>query len=228
MRHGGATRSSTLAAAALLLSCASAAHVVAGEFVCPDDRARRLYAMARDPGGGDIESRLRNYRYVIEQATRPMDDRALNIACGRLAHDLHRRKHASPEYADAVPPLTDLDELVAEEPALGRCPKYAINTDVWLPIRRVWVPPPRAVIDGAITGFVRLALVVDRRGDVEQARVRWSSHPMLEEIAIASAMQFRYRPRLDKDGAPVRTEGVLVTHRVDYWSLARIAGCELN
>lgn len=198
------------------------------DFACPDDRARGFYEMARNPGGSDVETWMRTFRYVIEHAVRPMDDRALHTACARLAYQLHRQKYSGPDYVEAWPPLTDLRTLVADDPLLERCPRYAINTDTRLPIRRVWVAPPRAVIDGAITGWVRLELVVGRDGAVDDARVRWSSHPLLETPALASAMQFRFAPPVGDDGAPARLAGVLVTHTVDYWSLARLAGCQLE
>jgi TonB family protein len=210
---------------AVALASALAAAAQAG-LTCPDDRARELYAMAKQPSGADVEAWMRTYRYVIEQATRPMDDRALNLACSRLAQQLHRAGYTGPEYADDRPPLTDLRGLIEAHPILERCPRYAINTDQWLPYRRVWATPSRAVIDGAITGWVRLALTIDPDGNVEDAEIRWSSHPLLEASALASVMQFKFKPKLDEDGEAVRADGVMATHAVDYWSLARLSGCE--
>jgi TonB family protein len=74
-------------------------------------------------------------------------------------------------------------------------------------IYRVAIYPPQAVKEG-ITGKVVLQVKIDEKGQVRNAQVIRSAHPILDEAAIAAVKQWRYSATM-LNGVPVPVESTV-------------------
>jgi hypothetical protein len=149
------------------------------DFDCPDSAADELTRVARLYGPhisyGTTTSR---YRYVIENASRPMDDIARRIACYRLANHYFRTNCSDYGY-ECPHPGADLmewpasmnnwlDKLKSQYPILRQCPEKSIYRDDRLPIVRVLPIPSPEILARSITGWVELEVDIDAEGNVEK------------------------------------------------------------
>jgi hypothetical protein len=204
----------------LLAFGASLFEQVHAEIACPDDRALELLRMAKDWS-------TVGHSYVIEQATRPMDEPALRSACFRFAYDRYREADSTnPEFRfDTVQFNAAIPDLKARFPLLRRCPEKAIYRDPWLPTVRVWVEPSATTVDRELTGWVEFELTIDERGSVESVLVIESSDKNLETASTDAVANFKYGPQLNEEFKPVRVSGVRATVHTTYFDLARVSGC---
>ena len=206
------------------------------DFDCPDSAAEELTSVARLYGPhisyGTTTSR---YRYVIENASRPMDDVARGIACYSLANHYFRTNCSDYGY-ECPHPGTDLvewpasmnnwiDKLKLQYPILRQCPEKSIYRDDKLPTVRVLPIPSPEVLAQEITGWVELEEDIDAEGNVEKVILVDSTSNLLEASAVDAAGRFKYRPRLDENYLPTAESGVKLTISTDYSVLARFSGC---
>jgi TonB family protein len=206
------------------------------DFDCPDSAAKELVRIAKLYGPhisyGTTTSR---YEYVIENATRPMDDAALGLACIRLASHYFRAN--CPDYGYECPPAHNelrewpasmnnwIDKLKSQYPVLRQCPEKSIYRDDKLPFLRVLPVPSPDVLAQKITGWVELEVDIDVRGRVKKVTLINSSSNLLEASAIEAARQFRYQPTLDETYLRVAESGVKLTISTNYSVLAGFSGC---
>jgi TonB family protein len=212
-----------------------AAHAEAN-FECPDTAAKELSRVAKLNGPqiayGTTTDR---YRYVIENATRPMDDRALGLACYRLAN--HYFTTNCSDYGYECPHPGDnprewpasmndwLDKLKSQYPILRQCAEKSIYRDDNLPTVRVLPIPSPEVLARKLTGWAELKVDIDAEGNVEKAIVVDSTSNLLEAAAVDAARHFKYQPRLDENFSPTSESGVTLTITTGYSDLARYSGC---
>jgi hypothetical protein len=206
------------------------------DFDCPDSAAEELTRVARLYGPhisyGTTTSR---YEYVIENASRPMDDVARRIACYRLANHYFRTNCSDYGY-ECPHPGADLmewpasmnnwiDKLKSQYPILRQCPEKSIYRDDRLPIVRVLPVPSPEVLARKITGWVELEVDIGAEGNVEKVILVDSSSNLLETSAVDAARYFKYRTRRDENNFPTAESGVKLTISTDYSVLARFSGC---
>jgi TonB family protein len=211
----------------------------ANDFECPDSAANELTRVARLYGPhisyGTTTSR---YKYVIENASRPMDDLALGIACYRLANHYFRTNCSDYGY-ECPHPGTDLmewpasmnnwiDKLKSQYPILRQCPEKSIYRDDKLPTVRVLPVPSPEVLAQKITGWVELEVDIDAEGNVGKVILVNSSSNLLEASAVDAARRFKYRPKLDENYVPIAESGVKLTVSTNYSVLAKFSGCTSN
>lgn len=203
---------------------------------CPDSWSHDLLRIAREPyGDRQFNTLVERYRYVIENATRPMDESALRSACYSLARHYFRTKCS--DYGYKCPPRHNellqwpasmnewISELKANYPILRQCPEKSLYSDERLPVVRVLPIPTQESLAQGITGWVQLELDIDAQGTVENVSVIDSSSHLLEQAAINAARGFIYKPSRNEDYEPVPVAGVEATIRIDYGTLARFVGC---
>jgi TonB family protein len=223
--------------AIVLVACATInATQAERDFECPDSAAEELTRVARLYGPhisyGTTASR---YRYVIENASRPMDDTALRIACYSLANHYFRTNCSDYGY-ECPHPGTDLiewpasmnnwiDKLKAQYPILRQCPERSIYRDNKLPVLRVSPVPSPEVLAQRIMGWVELEVDLDSKGNVEKVVLVDSTSKLLEASAIEAARRFKYLPKLDENYLPTAESGVKLTIATDYSVLAKHSGC---
>jgi TonB family protein len=220
-----------------LVLCATAITAQAQRnFECPDSASDELVRIA-GLYGPDISygTTTDRYKYVIENAIRPMDDLALRTACYRLA-DHYFRTNCS-DYGYECPHPGDelwewpasmnnwIDKLKAQYPILRRCPEKSIYRDDRLPWRRVSPVPSADVLAQKITGWVELKVDIDAQGNVENVKLVDSSSSLLESSAIDAARRFKYVPKVDENSVPIAESGVKLTVSTEYSLLARYSGC---
>jgi len=208
------------------LLAVSSVHAIA-EIECPDETALQLLNIARN---GNIQKQFSNsadaYSYVIENASRPMDGPALNLACFILARTLYEEEHCTQGVELMCPRSLNvvIDEIKSGHPILERCPAYAIRRDSWLPIERYSVIASEEILAAEVTGSVEFEITVDRFGTVESASVIGSSDPLLETSSKEAVLKFMYEPRFVKL-EPVRVTDVQATVVTDYINLTHSKGC---
>ena len=223
-----------------LVACATLTDAQAtNDFECPDSAANELTRVARLFGPhisyGTTTSR---YKYVIENASRPMGDLALGIACYRLANHYFRTNCSDYGY-ECPHPGTDLmewpasmnnwiDKLKSQYPILRLCPEKSIYRDDKLPTVRVLPVPSPEVLAQKITGWVELEVDIDAEGNVEKVILVNSSSNLLEASAVDAARRFKYRPKLDENYVPIAENGVKLTVSTNYSVLAKFSGCTSN
>jgi TonB family protein len=207
------------------------------DFECPDSAAEELTRVARLHGPHiSYGTTTDRYRYVIESASRPMDDVALGIACYRLANHYFRTNCS--DYGYACPhPGTDLtewpasmnnwiDKLKSQYEILRQCPEKSIYRDDKLPIVRVLPVPSPAVLARKLTGWVELEVDIDAQGKVKKVHLVNSTSELLEASAIDAARGFKYLPKLDENDLPTAESGAKLTIKTNYSVLAKSSGCE--
>ncbi len=204
-----------------------------GDFICPDVRSQELLWVAR--GLSKFGRTATGYRYVIENATRPMDETAQQRACIALATRYFRTN--CPDYGYECPPAHNelqkwpalindwVDQLKENHPILQNCPDRFIDRDTMLPTRRVSPVISEDMVAHAKTGWVELALDIDARGLVDHVALTKSSSPLFEQSAIDAASRFKYRPPTNEDHVPTFRAGVKTTIFFLYEALAKKAGC---
>jgi TonB family protein len=223
-----------------LVACATLTAAQAeNDFECPDSAAEELTRVARLYGPhvpyGTTTDR---YKYVIENATRPMDERALGLACYLLANHYFRTNCSDYGY-ECPHPGTDLmewptsmnnwvDKLKSQYPILRQCPEKSIYRDDKLPTVRVLPVPSPEVLAQKITGWVELEVDIDAEGNVEKVILVNSSSNLLEASAVDAARRFKYRPKLDENYVPIAESGVKLTVSTNYSVLAKFSGCKSN
>ena len=220
-----------------LVACATLSAAQAeNTFECPDSAAEELTRVARLYGPHISYGTTTNrYKYVIENASRPMDDVALGIACYRLANHYFRTNCSDYGY-ECPHPGTDLmewpasmnnwiDKLKSQYPVLRQCPEKSIYSDDKLPVLRVSPVPSPEVLAQRITGWVELEVDVNAEGNVEKVIVVNSTSKLLEASAVEAARRFKYRPKLDDNYLPTAESGVKLTIKTDYSLLAKSSGC---
>jgi len=224
----------------LLVACATLTAAPAKNgFECPDSAAEELTRVARLYGPHiSYGTTTDRYKYVIERATRPMDDRALRSACYRLANHYFRTNCSDYGY-ECPDPGTELmewpasmnnwiDKLKSQYPILRQCPEKSIYRDDKLPTVRVLPIPSPEVLAQKITGWVELEADIDAEGNVENVVLVDSTSNLLEVSAVDAARRFKYRPKLDENYLPTAESGVRLTVIIDYSVLARFSGCSLE
>lgn len=223
-----------------LVACATLTAAQAeNDFECPDSAAEELTRVARLYGPHiSYGTTTDRYKYVIENATRPMDDRALGLACYRLANHYFRTNCSDYGY-ECPHPGTDLmewpasmnnwiDKLKSQYPILCQCPEKSIYRDDKLPTVRVLPIPSPEVLAQKITGWVELEVDIDAEGNVEKVILVDSTSNLLEASAVDAARRFKYRPKLDENYLPTAESGVRLTVSINYSVLARFSGCSLE
>ena len=142
-----------------------------------------------------------------------MDDRALGLACFRLAN--HYFKTNCSDYGYECPPpgreLQEwpasinnwIDKLKSQYPILRQCPEKSIYRDDKLPVLRVLPVPSPDVLAQKITGWVELEVDIDAEGNVEKVMLVDSSSNLLESSAIDAARRFKYLPKVDENYEPI-------------------------
>ena len=220
-----------------LVACATLTAAQAeNDFECPDSAAEELTRAARLYGPnisyGTTTSR---YSYVIENASRPMDDVARRAACFSLANHYFRTNCSDYGY-ECPHPGTDLmewpasmnnwiDKLKSQYPILRQCPEKSIYRDDKLPTVAVLPIPSPEVLAQKITGWVELEVDIDAEGNVEKVILVDSTSNLLEASAVDAARRFKYRPKLDENYLPTAESGVTLTIRTNYSVLAKSSGC---
>lgn len=200
-------------------------------FECPDDKALRLFEIARNPYAAEygFKDSIDAFSFVIENATRPMDEVALRGACFGLARDLYLDEYHG-RHADIrpqlIPPEEAAESLRDKHPILSRCPDRSLY-EVQLPVRR---PTTRVLSEEAVrlgvTGWVDLELDVSDEGKPESARIVGSSDPVLEPGVVDYVLQFRYPASSHYNGQSMRRKGFQVRITTNYFQIARARGCE--
>ena len=221
-----------------LVACATLSAAQAEiDFECPDSAAEELTRVARLYGPHISYGTTTNrYRYVIENASRPMDDDALGIACYRLANHYFRTNCSDYGY-ECPHPGTDLmewpasmnswiDKLKSQYPILSQCPEKSIVRDDRLPFIAVSPIPSAEVLDQKLTGWVELEVDIDAEGKVEKVVLVDSTSSLLEVSAIDAARRFEYLPKLDENYLRTAESGVKLTIKINYSVLAKSSGCE--
>jgi TonB family protein len=221
-----------------LVACATLSAAQAeNDFECPDFAAEELTRVARLYGPHiSYGTTTDRYKYVIENASRPMDDDALGIACYRLA-DHYFRTNCSDYGYECPHPGTDLmewpasmnnwiDKLKSQYPILRQCPEKSIYRDDRLPFLRVLPVPSPGVLAQKITGWVELEVDINAEGKVEKVHLVDSSSNLLEASAIDAARRFKYLPKLDENYLRTAESGVKLTIKINYSVLAKSSGCE--
>lgn len=208
-------------------------------FECPDSTSKELARVAGLYGPHiSYGTTTDRYKYVIENATRPMDDRALGLACWRLANHYFRTNCSDYGY-ECPHPGTDLmewpasmnnwiDKLKSQYPILRRCPEKSIYRDDKPPTVRVLPIPSPEVLAQKITGWVELEVDIDAEGNVGKVILVDSTSNLLEASAVDAARRFKYRPKLDENYLPTAESGVRLTVSINYSVLARFSGCSLE
>lgn len=220
---------------ALVVCFTSMAAQAETDFECPDFNANELTRLARlygpDPTYGTAIGR---YKYVIKNASRPMDYHARGLACYNLASYYFRTNCSDYEYE--CPPrhnklrqwpasLNDwIDKLKSQYPILLQCPEKSIYRDNKLPVVRVWSVPSPEILAQKITGWVELEVDIDTEGYVKNVVLVDSSSSLLGAPAVKAALNFRYYPAVDDNG-PISESGVPLTITTNYSDLAQFAGC---
>jgi protein TonB len=77
-------------------------------------------------------------------------------------------------------------------------------------VRKVEPAYPEAMRKGRMEGTVLVEAVITERGDVVDARVVRSTHPLLDKPALSAIQQWRYEPAT-LDGRPVRVYVTITT-----------------
>lgn len=200
-------------------------------FECPDDQALRLFEIALNPYAAEygFKDSIDAFSFVIENATRPMDEVALRGACFGLARDLYLDEYYG-RHADIrpllIPPEEAAESLRKKHPILGKCPDRSLY-EAQLPIRR---PTTRVLSEEAVrlgvTGWVDLELDVSDDGQVERARIVDSSNPVLEPGVVDYVLEFRYPASSHRGVPPMRRNGFQARVITDYFDIARARGCE--
>ena len=206
---------------------------------CPDAAAQDLLKVASGYGANSsFSTPAKRYEYVIEKASRPMDDRALRSACYRLAN--HYFTTNCSDYGYECPDLGSdiwkwpasmsdwIDKLKSQYPILRQCPEKSIYRDDKLPVVRVLPVPSPGVLAQKITGWVELEVDIDAEGNVEKVMLVDSSSILLEASAIDAARRFKYRPKVDENYEPIAESGVKLTVSTNYSILAKFSGCSLQ
>ena len=221
----------------VLLVCAMATTAQAQRnFECPDSASDELVRLA-GLYGPDISygTTIDRFEYVIENATRPMDELALRIACYGLA-DHYFRTNCS-DYGYECPHPGDelwvwpasmnnwIDKLKTQYPILRRCPEKSIYRDDRLPWLRGPPVPSADVLAQKITGWVELKVDISAQGNVENVMLVDSSSNLLEASAVDAARRFKYAPKVDENSVPIAESGARLTVSTDYALLANYSGC---
>ncbi len=206
------------------------------DFECPDSAADELTRVARLSGPHiSYGTTTDRYRYVIENASRPMDHVALGIACYRLANHYFRTNCSDYGY-ECPHPGTDLLEwpasmsnwivkLKSQYEILRQCPEKSIYRDDKLPIISVLPIPSKEVLAQRVTGWVELEVDIDAEGNVEKVFVVNSTSNLLDASAVDAARRFKYLPKLDENYLRTAESGVKLSISTDYSVLARFSGC---
>jgi len=104
-----------LVAATLCVVLHTAAYPSDTSFACPDDEALQLFDLAYSARGHvhNFKELVTTYSFVIENATRAMDEVALRIACSNLAHDSYIEDHGGvgADHFGLIPPKEAVDSL---------------------------------------------------------------------------------------------------------------------
>jgi protein TonB len=77
-----------------------------------------------------------------------------------------------------------------------------------VPVRTVAPEYPPALKREGVSGMVSVAITVDEKGNVSDARVERSSHEAFEKPAVDAVSRWRFKPAT-KDGAPVAVNVVV-------------------
>lgn len=199
-------------------------------FECPDERALQLLELAvrpHDPQHGFKDS-ISAFSFVIENATRAMDEVALRIACFGLARALYVDEYygAGSDVVGPMPPEEAVGPLQQKHPILSKCTDHSLY-EAQLPVR-ILAPyvPPRDAVRLGVTGWVDLELDVSDDGKVESARIVDSSDSILEPGVVDYVLGFRYPGSSHYNGQYMRRKGLKVRITTDYFQLARENGCE--
>jgi TonB family protein len=206
------------------------------DFECPDSAVEELARVAMLYGPHiSYGTTTDRYKYVIENATRPMDDHALRSACYLLANHYFRTNCSDYGYECPHPGRelqewpasmnTWIDKLKSQYPILRQCPEKSIYRDDKLPIVRVSPVPSPEVLAQKLTGWVELKVDIDAEGKVEKVILVNSTSKLLEASSIEAARRFKYRPKVDENYLPIAESGVTLTIHTDYSDLAKSSGC---
>ena len=203
------------------------------DFVCPDKEALRLLTIAYNgnhPNNGFLNP-ISAYTYVIENATRPMDEVALRSACFGLAQYSYMADRpeiygpGSLNDGRPIPPKAAAETLIAKHPILERCPENTIYA-TQLPTRRPMYEPSEDAVKRGITGWVDLELMVSDSGVVDSAQVMGSSDTRLERGVLGHVLKFRYPNVSHYNGSFMRRDGFKLRITTHYFHIARAKGCD--
>jgi len=229
---------STVTALSLMLASICAAMTALAcerdmEFECPDDKALQLVKLAtnaRDYKNYGFNDSFSAFSYVIENASRPMDEVALRRACRGLAQDLYMIEHYDSTHADVfglIPPQEAVTSLREKYPSLTSCPYHSLF-EAQLPVRRTTYVPPEEAVRLNVTGWVDLELDVSDDGKIESARIINSSDSILEHGVVDHVLTFRYPKSLHYNGLWMRRKGFQTRITTHYFHLAQANGCRLE
>ena len=200
------------------------------DFDCPDEKALQLLhlsASARDPKHGFKDS-ISAFSYVIESATRPMDEVALRSACFGLARDSYIEDHGGvgSDHFGLIPPKETVSSLRDKHPIVSRCPDHSLY-EAQLPVRVGFTgyAIPKEAVRLAVTGWVDLEMDVTDDGVPENVRIVGSSNSILETGVVDYVLNFRYPKSSHWNGQHMRRSGFQVRITTDYFQIAREKGC---
>lgn len=200
-------------------------------FECPDDKALKLSDLAvnaRNPKYGYQDS-ITAFSYVIENATRPMDEVALRSACFGLARDSYIEDHGGvgSDHFGLIPPKETVSSLRDKHPIVSRCPDHSLY-EAQLPVRVGFTgyAIPKEAVRLAVTGWVDLEMDVTDDGVPENVRIVGSSNSILETGVVDYVLNFRYPKSSHYNGQHMRRKGFQVRITTDYFQIAREKGCE--
>ncbi len=229
--------STVVSRSSILASICIAMTSFAGEgdsaFECPDDKALKLLKVATSVrnGGHGFNDSISAFSYVIENATRPMDEVALRVACRRFARDSYITENYGPvggaDVFGLIPPKEAVSSLRDKNPVLSLCPDHWLYA-TQLPVRvhaTKYVIPEEAV-RLAVSGWVDLELEVTDDGVPAKAHIVGSSSPILETGVVDYVLGFRYPKISHYNGHLMRRMGFQVRITTDYFQIAQEKGCE--
>jgi hypothetical protein len=123
----------------------------------------------------------------------------------RKAETSSKAEPILPERAaeDASAPATDAGAPAAAGPTIYDAQSAGIAVPT---VVRQDFPPIPQLLDATMPKSSKsgvLEVIIDERGDVEQARIRESLHPIYDTIVTTAARHWKYRPAI-KSGTPVK------------------------
>lgn len=214
----------TLGSAAIVCSCGSEV-----QFECPDQQTMDLLELAVSIPlpSDDFATRVSSYTQVIQDASRPMDEVPLSIACRNFARTAY--EYAHPEAGKTlsfglVPPRSATSALLRDYPILERCPSGSLY-DSYFPTLRTPYDPSVEALRNNVTGWVDLALDLNESGAVDSAAITASSDPILETGIIDHVLTFRYPSAQNPMYSDMPRKGLTLRVTTSYFDIARAKGC---
>ena len=198
-------------AAWIVLISLALASATAAANPCKAEAKKRLTYLALDANRNfDVrefsETAIEQYRYVVDNASSRLDNRAAYLSCRNLTAMLHHAELLD-ERAELLegcdetsvnsflnsrmPAVENAQDRVGGEPTSD-----GIAPGDWLPIVRVAPVYPRKMLRDGIVGVVLVEFGISKGGTVVDPRAIISSDKRFEKSAIQAVRKFRYKPRV--------------------------------